>query len=143
MDNSTHINDRWYSTGRLVRGERIGALLEVGDTQYRIPEPTYSALNAIDSFNDDSSDSLDDRIAKLAGLSNLLQQDSSDLLDLERSLKDLRISHATALSLDLKPRADGLDFDPLLFGQEILDEVEDTGEQITDSAHLFNASTAR
>ncbi|EPJ56198.1 MAG: hypothetical protein OFPI_00890 [Osedax symbiont Rs2] len=137
LESSTQIKASWYSKGRKVRVDRIGSVLEVGETQYRLPEPMYSALDAIHGFNVDDSPTVDDRLEKLSGLSQLLSLDAKDTLDLERSLKELRISHASAFSLDIKSSSLGVDFDPLLFGQEVIDEFLDTGEQITDSTHLL------
>ena len=137
LEPDTKIKAKWFATGRQIQGQRIGAIIEVGEAQYRVPEPIYSALNAIDAFNEFIEPSVDERMVNLAGLNQLLMMESAESIDLENTLKDLRISHATAFSLDLIPSASGIDFDPLLFGQEVLDEVEETGEQITDSAHLL------
>ncbi|WP_372741310.1 DEAD/DEAH box helicase [Neptunomonas sp.] len=138
LEPDTKIRAKWFATGRPVQDQRIGAIVEVGEAQYRVPEPIYSALNAIDAFNEFNEPSVDERMENLAGLSQLLRIESAGSVDLENTLKDLRISHATAFSLDLIPSASGIDFNPFLFGQEVLDEVEETGEQITDSAHLLS-----
>lgn len=137
LELNTNIRAKWFSSGRQVQIQRIGSILEVGDSQYRVPDPIFSALDAIDAFNESDAPTVDERMENLAGLNQLLQSEPSKSIDLENTLKDLRISHATAFSLDLVPSATGIDFDPLLFGQEVKDEVEETGEQITDSAHLL------
>ncbi|WP_354407411.1 DEAD/DEAH box helicase [Marinobacterium sp. MBR-111] len=137
LEPTTHIKARWYSSGRQVQVEKVGAILEVGPAHYRIPEPLFSSLDAIDQFNTADSKSVDDRLEALAGMSALFHGEARDIVHLEKTLKDLRISHATAFGLDLKPVSGGIDFDPLLFGQEVMEEAEATGEQISDSSHLL------
>ena len=137
LEIDTQIRSRWYSSGRLIKTNRIGAILEVGEAHYRIPEPLFSSLNAIELFNSADTASIDERMEALAGMSGLFHESASDHVYLENTLKDLRISHATAFGLALKPVAEGIDFDPLLFGQQVLDEAAESGEQISDAAQLL------
>lgn len=139
LDSSTKITSRWYSTARPVAGEHVGAFLIVGDDYYRIPEPTYSAIAAMAKFNAFANGTLDDRLRELAGLSGILNHETKGThVDLEKRLKDLRISHATCFSLDLRQGVNGIEFDPMLFAQDVVEKFEDTGEQVIDSASVLN-----
>lgn len=138
LEASTKITPRWYTAARPVSGEQIGAFLVLGQEYYRVPEPSFSALKAIGEFNSFNDGSLDDRLAKLAGLRGILGGEGGDSpIDLEKRLRDLRISHATSFSLDLRQEQSGLEFDPLLFSQDVVKTFEETGEQVTDSANVL------
>lgn len=138
LESATQIHYKWMSNGRTVRAEQYGAILEVGTTQYRLADPLYTSVNAVNAFNQAGDCSLDERMEYLASLADLIQH-GGEQADLESTLKDLRITHATAFGLSLYSDRNGVNFDPLLFGQEVVEEVEDRGELITDSAHLMTS----
>ena len=136
LEPDTQINYKWVDKGRAVRVEQYGAILVVGSTQYRLADPLYTTIDAIKAFNSANNCSVDERMEHLASMSEFIQN-GSDQADLENTLQDLRISHATAFGLKLHPGPNGINFEPLLFGQEIVAEVEDEGGLITDSSHLM------
>ncbi|MBZ6382843.1 SNF2-related protein [Sphingomonas sanguinis] len=66
-----------------------------------------------------------ERQAALAALRQAIGDEDRSLVKPDGFIERLRLSYAAGFSLDLKPSAQGFDFDPVLFSKERMRETED------------------
>ena len=128
---SFELTARWLDAAT----RRSGAFLETARGTFLIPEPLFSAIELADRFNAGAVE-LPDHWAALARFRRLLDPDAgneNDLIEMSRFLEDLRIYTGAALSLALANDADGLDFDPVLFDAEAVQDAEDQGRPLTEN----------
>jgi superfamily II DNA or RNA helicase len=116
------ISYRWVDeANRSLRAERNGALISVDGKKYRLPEPSFALITAIDNLG--ASDTRDDdtRMKCLAQLQALFPEETLDHLSIDKYFSNFRIIHASAFSLNLKVKSGSFDFDPVLFGRRVVD----------------------
>jgi SNF2 family DNA or RNA helicase len=129
----------WIEAGnRSVFATRRGAILERGNEHYRIPEPLFSIIEAVDEFR--AADTRDDgrRFAALARLQELFPQEERDRLSLDPYIRRFRVLHAAAFSLHLETDGQSFQFDPVLFARRVAERVT-TGEEtvISEAENLL------
>jgi HJR/Mrr/RecB family endonuclease len=100
----------------------------VGQDEYRLPEPLFSLLEAIDAFTLASTADDDVRIASLARLQAAIPQDAQRQISIDGYLSSFRVMHATAFSLNLKIEGRSFDFDPILFGRRVSERSRTAGD---------------
>jgi hypothetical protein len=111
---------KWIDhANRPVYVSRRGAILDVGGQDYRVPEPIFSISDAIEVFRglDTHEDSA--RFAAFAHLQNLMPEEAKDKLAADPYMRNFRILHATAFSLNLKTDGKSFQIDPVLFGRQV------------------------
>lgn len=129
----------WHnSSGLRVRGQEAKTIFFDGVNEYRIPNPLYGLLCAADQFDAWNGNSLDERLVLISSLKSALELCSGEKLSADDGLGTMRFSHASAVSLDVKISGDGVDFDPMIFSQEIVDQSSDSGEVIAESQSLLS-----
>ncbi len=129
----------WHnSSGTKIRGQEAGAIFFDGITHYRIPDPIYSLITCADAFNEWNGQFLDDRLSLVSNLKDALELCSGEKISSDNGLGTMRFSHAAAVSLDLKISKSGVDFDPVIFSQDIIDSNTDSGEGIKESQALLS-----
>jgi len=135
----TKVQITWHnSSGVRVRGQEAKTIFFDGVNEYRIPNPLYSLLCAADQFDGWDGNSLDDRLVLISNLKSALELCSGEKLSADDGLGTMRFSHASAVSLDVKVSGSGIDFDPIMFSREIVDQSSDNGEVLAESQSLLS-----
>lgn len=126
------IDAEWTRPGGVKeRAPVINGRLNHGGTQWRIPEPLFSTLAAVERVNDAADTPA--RQSALADLKRVIGTDAAASIATDGHIDRLRLSYASGFSLSLKAGADGFEFDPVLFGRERLDAAS-AGETLDESA---------
>ena len=126
---------QWSLNNKRVPTTRRGAFLKSAKGQYLIPEPIYSVIELAKSFDASKSD-LPEHWKTLAQLLNLISSEFQENYIGEVSLKDLQIKTSgflaglqiftgAAFSLSLSEREDGIYFDPVIYSQNNLNDIEE------------------
>src|SRR5204863_8048993 len=135
-DSNFRIVGRWIGEGgRSSRTRQDGAFLLVNHQRYRVPQPLFGLIEAIDDFsaNPPSSDSRD--LSAIARLQELLPQEPRDQLRIDSYFNSFRVQHATSFSLSLRTVDRSFDFDPILFGRSV------SNGSVTDGALIDEAES--
>jgi hypothetical protein len=115
----------WFQRGGapVFGTRRTGTGLTVGTARFLLPNPLYSALEAIEAVNaatgDSSPEGLDRRMTAYARFQGHLTQLTGDLRA-DEYLRGLTIHHATGLGIDLVPGDEAAPFLPTLYGDRSL-----------------------
>ena len=117
------IAGRWVDqANRPLRVEREGAFLFVEGSEYRLPEPLFGLVSAIDAFASADTSDNDVRMERLAHLQSLLPQEAQKQLSIDSYFSNFRVMHASAFSLSLRIEGRSFDFDPILFGRRVTEQ---------------------
>jgi hypothetical protein len=96
VDPAFQISAQWIGEGnRRLQAKREGAFITL-DARYRIPEPFFSLIDAIDKFSNTDASHYDERMAHIARLQSLIPQDAVDKLKVDGYFSSFRVFHATA-----------------------------------------------
>ena len=118
------IETRWTRPNGLPAPVKpAGARLKFEGKEWRIADPIWTALQAVERLN--AAGGAAERQAALAALRQAIGDDDRSLIKPDGFIERLRLSYAAGFSLDLKPSADGFDFDPVLFSPDRMREAED------------------
>lgn len=135
-DPSFTIRYGWIETAnRPVSVNRCGAMLRRGTQTYRVPNPLWSIIESIDTF--EKADNSDDgrRFSALSRLQEYFPPEEQERLKVDGYLKRFRVLHATAFSLHLGTTEDrSFRFDPILFGRRVVERLQQ-GESSIVSEH--------
>ncbi|MEO5369166.1 MAG: SNF2-related protein [Magnetococcus sp. DMHC-1] len=129
----------WMDRGRELHGwQRLGAFLMQGSSQWRIPNPMFDIVEAVDVFR--NSKTADDpiRFAQLARIKDILAAPATEnKIGMDGYFRSIRMAHASAFSLRLQDGKDGVTFEPILFTRRLRESsVEENGE-ITETEGLL------
>ena len=135
----------WKTSGaRGVAAKIEGCFMLEGSKRFRLPLPTYKLLRSIDEFN--KINSVESRLNALGKVTSELSELTGQTVVLDGQLADMNIAHATCLSIEPISVADGIDFEPVLFGKDIeVDNLEELVERSTalltpiDQEHFNNS----
>ena len=127
------IESAWYAHGiQPVRLRRTGAIAEDGDRFFRLPGKLYSIVEAVERLNAAEATDRASRTWLWPPVQEALQAATGEKVSPDGYLADLRLFHASSLSLAVEMTAEkGVTFDPVLFGRaavrrhrdaELLDE---------------------
>ena len=137
-DPAFQISGQWIGdANRRLHANRVGAFLTIDGIQYRIPEPLFSLVEAIDAFANSETSNGDVRMAQLARLQALIPQEALEKLKLDSYFSSFRVLHATAFSLHLKTDGNNFDFDPVLFGRRVVEHSKAQDEPISEAEALL------
>lgn len=118
------IETRWTRPNGLPASvKRSGARAQFEAKEWRIADPIWTTLQLVDNLNAATNEG--ERQAALAALRQAIGDDDRSLIKPDGFIERLRLSYAAGFSLDLKPSAQGFDFDPVLFSKERMRETED------------------
>ena len=113
----------------LLSTQRQGAILKAGAQFYRIADPYYSLVVGMEAFNQTPPDNLEARFLAWGKLSDFLPEESAQAIQTHGYLKNTKVVHATAFSLDIQQDDDGnIDFAPVLIKPPKVDN-SDTSQQ--------------
>ncbi len=135
-------------TGQTAIGvTRRGAILSRGSGDFRLPEPLFGLIEALEHFNAETREDSAGRLKAWATVQDLLQLRDIKNIKSEGYLLNTRIAHAAAFSLSLKTAESEFDFDPVLFGPNVSappeevdleeDEEEPERELVSEASHLL------
>ena len=122
-----------------VPSSRTGAILRVGETEFRIPEPLFSLVEEVERFQQLQNPSREDRIAAFARLQEELPRKATEQLTTRGALRMIRVVHAVAFSLSLHSQGGRIHFDPVLFGRSIANRNDNgLGEPVSEAESLLS-----
>lgn len=118
------IDARWIAPGGMaVRGTRTGARLRADGREWRVPEPIFSTLLALDAVNAAQDDAV--RQQALSLVKQAIGDGGAGRIAPDGLIAGLRLSYAAGFSLDLSEQGGEVRFDPVLFGREPLHDAGD------------------
>ena len=94
---------------------RNGAFLRVGQECFRIPQPLFDLVEAVDRFQRENTRDRDRRLALWESIQSALHNASGGQVSAEHYLASLQFFHAGAFSLRTERTARGLCLEPVLF----------------------------
>jgi SNF2 family DNA or RNA helicase len=119
------IKSTWVGkAGRQQRAVRKGAFVVIGDDTYRLPQPLFGVIEAIDFFSESRGNDRA-KFAALATIQSAIPDIAKEHLRADGYLSSFRLQHATAFSLSLRTVDKSFDFDPILFGRAVADRARD------------------
>jgi SNF2 family DNA or RNA helicase len=125
----------------LLSTQRQGVILKAGSQFYRIAEPYYSLIVGMDEFNQMQPDNLEARFLAWGKLSDFLPEQSVKAIQTHGYLKNTKVIHATAFSLDIQQSEDGsINFDPILIKPPKVDtDNQQTAQSLLpiENQHIF------
>ena len=133
------LQSRWVMRNGLPLNRpfsRSGAIAEVGGHPFRIPDPVYSILEKIESFNSHPPTTEDDRFLKWGEIRSLLSDDSEEIRN-DHYLVGTRIYPGRSFTLRIDPKGgDDISITPVLMSSA-------SGAADDYSLELDSASEAR
>ncbi|WP_336950716.1 DEAD/DEAH box helicase [Sphingobium aromaticivastans] len=118
------VDSQWSRMGGVVvRAMPKDGFLRQDGKEWRIPEPLYSALAAVEAVNAASDEA--SRHRALAELKQAIGEEGAANIRPDGMIDRLRLAYASGLSLALRTSGDGFDFDPVLFARDRLSAAED------------------
>jgi hypothetical protein len=131
------VHARWIGeANRSLRVERQGAFLAVEGQTYRLPDPLFSLVNAIDDFAAADTADNDIRMSRLAQLQSSIPE-AARQVSVDAYFSNFRVLHAAAFSLSLRTDVAGFDFDPVLFGRRVLDRPRGEEGSLSEADSLL------
>jgi hypothetical protein len=123
---------------------RTGALLRAASADYRLAEPFFALVEAMDAFDATPPESLEGRFLAWGRIYDLLQDQAGADVRLDRYLSETRVTRAMRFTLDLAGTWGSPQFVPILLGRpRIADEDEPGEEPITLLAPRYQDAFAR
>ena len=131
---------RWIDdANRSIRGDRKGVILSISGGEYRLPEPLFGLIEAIDEFASSPGHEDAARMASLARLQELIPGGAEALISVDSYLSSFRVLHATAFSLNLKVEGGSFHFDPILFGRRVSERGRGPDDEpVSETESLLN-----
>lgn len=118
------IETRWTRPNGLPAVvKQSGARAHFEAKEWRIVEPIWTTLQLVERLNATTDESV--RQVALAALRQAIGDEDRSIIKPDGFIERLRLNYAAGFSLDLKPSAQGFDFDPVLFSKERMRETED------------------
>lgn len=109
-----------------------GAIITHDGSQRRIPEPLWSIFGAASSLSAPVDKA--ERFRLLSLLRRHWPEDGPAIVTSEPYLRDMRVHYASSLSLTLRTLTpDRTDFDPVLFGQGVVDDAQADGRALDEA----------
>jgi superfamily II DNA or RNA helicase len=124
------VRSRWVRPGgRPTAVSHQGALITTDQGVRRIPQPLWSLFQAALALAEPLEKT--ERFQALAALKAAWPESARTEVEADGYLADLRVHHASHLSLHLG-RLGPFDFDPVLFGDRVVGEAEDAGRALDE-----------
>lgn len=116
--------------------KRVGAFIYIGSKCYRIPSPLYEVVSLVSRF----PEGRDEKIEAQSTLGRLLGDPelSSSQVNVDKPIANIRIQHVAKFSASVVGNTVDPKFYPILFGQHIVNEAEDTGELLSETQQILN-----
>ena len=111
------IEPRWIRAGGVpVPARIVDSRIHYQCRVWRIPEPLWSTLAAVDEVN--QANDLAQRQTALGELKRIIGSEAADRIRPDGIIDRLRLHVASGFSLAIHPSSTGFDFDPVLFSRE-------------------------
>ena len=110
---------------RSIRPSRRGAILVVGSKQWRLSQLFYELCEAAHGFNATEGHECEERIAAWAPVRSALDKGVGRHIAADGYAQSLYFYQAGAFALDVKERADGPDFTPILMRRVDAPQTDD------------------
>lgn len=138
----TNVRVGWFTRGaKKVAGQEIGCIYKLGSDYYRISAPVYQLIQAVDKFNEWDGRSLDDRLLRLSELQKAISDITGEQgPDLDKQLSAMKLLHASSASLDIRMTKEGVEFDPVLFSRERVEQSRLAGTVVEEADQLIPES---
>ncbi len=137
-DPQTRINVTWHDkAGTKKRIKEIGSIATLGEKDYRIPDTLFHVLSKASLFNETIDKSLDDRVIATSELKLALESLIGEEIDTDRTISQLKLFHASSVSLDVQLTGDGVVFEPVLFSKGTVEEANARGVPVEESNQLL------
>lgn len=107
---------RWLRpNGQAVLGvKRDGALIKIANQYYRLNQTHYALVQGIDKFNRTPPQDLEARFLAWGELSDFLPEATAQAIRTHGYLRNTKVVHATAFSLDINTNENEINFKPVL-----------------------------
>ena len=135
---SFRLKTEWRMRRQPVVAERQGAFLRSEHGDFLIPEPMFSAIELATGFDPSGTD-LSGHWSALARFRTIFDESADEQADLSDFLAGMQIFTAEALTLAVREGENGIEFDPILFDAQTIDEAADAGGQVTNGAGVLPA----
>jgi len=142
-DNSYDLNSEFLDKGQSVYiDRRIGSILEIGRKRYRIPDPLYSIISEVASFN--PNDSKDSKIEGQAKISEILGNNKVGRasLDSDDQIANIKIRHVSGFSASVSGTLEDPQLRPVLFSRKLLDVSQNDDELLDEAQQILNEQQA-
>jgi superfamily II DNA or RNA helicase len=138
----TNVRVGWFTRGaKKVVGQETGCIYKSGYDYYRISAPVYQLIQAVDNFNEWDGHSLDDRLLRLSELQKAISDITGEQApDLDKQLSAMKLLHASSASLDIRMTKEGVEFDPVLFSRERVEQSRLAGTLVEEADQLIPES---
>ena len=134
----TQIELGWYKrSGQRAFVQDYQSIVEFSGSRYRVPDPQYTLVLAVDAFNEWDGNDLDDRLKRLSELKIQLEKCTGAPVDTDKQLGSMRLLHASCVSLDIQIEPEGINVKPVLFSREYIDECSSSGDVIQEESQLL------
>lgn len=121
----------------VLSAKRQGALLQVGSQTYRINQPYFSLVTGMEAFNAAPPQDLEARFLAWGRLSEFLPEESVEAIQTHGYLKNTKVAHATAFTLDIQETEAGLTIQPVLVKPLKISQPDDPVNQ-QNASYLLN-----
>ena len=133
----------WHDiSGAKASVKETSGILYQGSKSYRIPLNLAAIQSACESFNASAND-LDERLAATSILKGALSAASGESVGADAQLQAMRFRHASSLSIDIFVAKDGVQFDPVFFSKEVVDQATESGETVKEAESLLTPELHR
>jgi len=137
-DPKTRVELGWYKrSGQRAFVDDYHSILDYAGNRYRVPDPQYALIGAVDRFNEWDGNSIDERLLRLSELKLRLEDCTGVPVDTDKQLGTMRLLHASCVSLDIQIAKEGIDVQPVLFSKQYIDEATAAGEPIQEASQLL------
>ena len=129
--------------GRSIGFERTGAVITVGEKSYRLSDPYYKIAEHLDKFPNPNKVSSEKILEFIADLKSLIPEEIRENFEIDGHLNDIDLKHAHGFSIQITGNMNTLNFNPILFGKDIKDKIDENGEIVEEDEQLLPDEIAR
>ncbi len=123
---------------------RVGCILYVGKSPYRLPQHLYGLIEAVERFNALETSDREERLKAIVPVQKYLPSENTSSVTVDNFVRNTRIAHAAAFSISFGTRGDEFAIDPVLFGPNVAapapdgeDDGGEAAEPIRESSQLL------
>jgi hypothetical protein len=136
LDNSIQLQSEFLDMARpIFVDNRIGSILTVGRSQYRIPSPLYELCGIVRDFPETS----DGKLEAIGKASELLDLETEGVAS-DNLLANVKLRHVAAFSASVTGDLGDPELNPVLFSKHLLDTVEDSEELYDEAQQILSPS---
>ena len=116
INNTFQLQSEFLNMGQPVYvNKRVGSILEIGKTKYRIPSPLYDLCEIVKHFPEDSEGKLE----AISKASAILGLESAGIAS-DQQLRNVKLRHVSAFSASISGNLDDPELAPVLFSKHTI-----------------------